>query len=140
MTQDSCQNTEKGPDSFVLHCSGTVFLKVIEIFFLNQSLAALQCCISAVQQGESAIHTHISLLCHHTALRKVPCAIQLVLINYLFYIQKGIHVNPSLPIHPTRTSPPTPWVFICLFSMSMSQFLLCKQVHLQHFSRCTYMH
>ena len=67
------------------HCSGTVFLKVIEIFFLNRSLVALQCCVSAVQQGESAIHMHISPLCHHRALSRVPCAIQLVLINYLIY-------------------------------------------------------
>ena len=76
-----------GPVFFVPHCSGTVFLKVIEIFFLNRSFIALQCCVSADQQGESAIHMHISPLCHHRALRRVPCAIQLVLINYLFYTE-----------------------------------------------------
>ena len=51
----------------------------------------------------------------------------------LFYTQQCIYVNPNLPIHPTL--PLLPQVSICLFSMSASQFLLCKQVQLYHFSR-----
>ena len=49
--------------------------------------------VSAVQQSESVIPTHISTLFfrffphigHQRALSRVPCAIQQVLINYLFY-------------------------------------------------------
>ena len=59
-TADRTQRS--GPVFFVPHCSGTVFLKVIEIFFLNRSFIALQCCVFADQQGESAIHMHISPL------------------------------------------------------------------------------
>ena len=40
---------------------------------------------------------------HHRALCRVPCAIQLVLISYLFYTQyqQCIYINPNLPIYPT---------------------------------------
>ena len=31
----------------------------------------------------------------------VPCAMQQVLISYLFYTDQCIYVNPNLPIHPT---------------------------------------
>ena len=68
--------------------------------------------VSAVQQSESVIRIHISLffrfpsnLGHHRALSRVPCAIQSVLIRYLFYIQQCIYVNPNLPVHPTPPSP-----------------------------------
>ena len=33
-----------------------------------------------------------------------------------------VYVNPNLPIHPT---PPSPLVFMCLFSLSVSLCLLC---------------
>ena len=36
----------------------------------------------------------------------VPCAIQQVLISYLFYTYQCIYVNPNLPIHHTRPFPP----------------------------------
>ena len=48
--------------------------------------------VSTVQQSESAIHTHVLCLFgfpshsgHHSVLSRVPCAIQYVLISYLFY-------------------------------------------------------
>ena len=71
---------------------------------------------------------------HHSALSRVPCAIQQVLISYLFYTQyqQCICVNPNLPIPPT--TPLSPMVSIHLFSTSVSLFLLCKQDHLYHFS------
>ena len=58
------------------------------------SIVALQCQVSTVQQCESAIFIHIyplffgfpSHLVHPRALCSVPCAVQQVLINYLFYI------------------------------------------------------
>ena len=48
--------------------------------------------VSVVQQSESVVH--ISTLCfsffprigHYRVLNRVPCAIQQVLISYLFYI------------------------------------------------------
>ena len=73
-----------------------------------------------------------SHLGHHRALSRVPCAIQYVLISYLFYTQQCIYVSPNIPTH--RTLFP-PLVSICLFATSVSLFLLCKQVHLYHFSR-----
>ena len=42
------------------------------------------------------------------------------------------HFIPPPPPSPTHFSP---MVFICLFSTSVSLFLLCKPVHLYHFSR-----
>ena len=46
-----------------------------------------------VQQSESVIHIHIPTLFyilsqvdHHRVLSRVPCAIQQVLLSYLFYI------------------------------------------------------
>ena len=63
----------------------------------------------------------------------VPCAIQQVLISYLFYTYWCIYVNSNLPIHPTTPFPRS--VSIRLFSTSVSLFLPCKSVHLYHFSR-----
>ena len=59
-----------------------------------------------------------------------------VLISHPFYTHQCIHVNPNVPIHhtPTHRHFP-PLVFISLFSTSVSQFLPCKPVHLNHFSR-----
>ena len=80
----------------------------------------------------SVIFGFASHLGHHRALSRVPCVIQQVLISYLFYTQQCICVNPNLPVHPT---PFSPLGSICLLSMSVSLFLLCKQVRLYNFSR-----
>ena len=55
-----------------------------------------------------------SHLGHHRALSRVPCAIQQVLISYLFYTQyqQCRYVNPSLPIHPTTPLPPW-YPYVC---------------------------
>ena len=95
--------------------------------------------ISTVQWSESAICIHISPLFwipshlgHHRALSRVPCAIQQVLISYLFYTYQCIYVSPNLPIHLTPPFPP--WCpYVC--SLHLCLFLPCKQVHLYHFSR-----
>ena len=63
------------------------------VYFINfyWSIVALQRCVSAVQQSESAIRINISPLFwtshlgHHRAPSRVPCGIQQVLISYLFY-------------------------------------------------------
>ena len=66
----------------------------------------------------------------------------ILLISHPFYTHQCIHVNPNLPIYHTTT--PThrcfpPLVPIGLFSTSVSQFPLCKLVHLYHFLGSTYM-
>ena len=66
----------------------------------------------------------------------------ILLISHPFYTHHCIHVNPNLPIYHTTT--PThrcfpPLVPIGLFSTSVSQFPLCKLVHLYHFLGSTYM-
>ena len=64
------------------------------------------------------------------------------LISYPFYTHQCIHVNPNLPIDHTTTSTPCrfpPFMSIRLFSTSVSQFLLCKPVHLYHFLCSIYM-
>ena len=67
-----------------------------------------------------------SYLGHHRALSRVPCAIKLVLISYLFYTQQCIYVNPNLPIHPTSSFPPW-YPYICsLQSMTILDWMfLC---------------
>ena len=54
----------------------------------------------AVQQSESVIHIHISILFrflshlgHHRTLNTVSCAIQQIFISYLFYMYLYIYVK-----------------------------------------------
>ena len=70
-----------------------------------------------------------SHLGHHRALRRVSCAIQYVLMSYLFYIQyqQCIYVNPNLPIHLLF-----PLVAIPLFSMSIFLFLITQRRSYYH--------
>ena len=75
-----------------------------------------------------------SHLHHQRAVSRVPCGIQQVLISYLSYTQQYVYVNPNFPIHPASSSL-FHLVSICLFSMSVPLFLLCKQVHHYHISR-----
>ena len=92
--------------------------------------------VSSEPQSESYMcvytHTH-AYVCAYPSLwdslpiqvtrvfSRVACAWQQVLISYLFYIQQCVYVNPSLPIyHPPIT--------VSLFSTSLTQFPLCKQV------------
>ena len=106
----------------------SIFLKK---FFIGLQLIYNVVLLSAVQQSESVIHTHISGLFldffshigHYRVLSRVPRAIQQVLISYLFYIQQCEYVNPNLPIYPSHLSP---LVTIRLFSTSVTLFLFCK--------------
>ena len=60
------------------------------------------------------------------------CVIQQVLISYVFYTLWYIYVNPSLPVHPASL----PLLLsIHVSSMSVSLFLLCKKIHVYHFSK-----
>ena len=83
--------------------------------------------VSTVQQSESAINIHISPLfgfpshlIHHRTLSRVPCAIQQVLISYLFYTQyqQSIYVNLSLSVHPIPSFP-TWYPYICSLYMCL---------------------
>ena len=64
----------------------------------------------------------LTSLGHH---RSPSCAIQQLPTSYLFYTWEYVFVNPNLPIYPHA---------LCPFSTSTCPFLLCKQVHLYHFS------
>ena len=58
-----------------------------------------------------------SHLGHPKALSRVPCAIQQVLINYLFYTQQCEYVNPNLPVHHISPPPNTQYPYthsLCL--------------------------
>ena len=123
---------------------GRVSAKGRPIFFFFNFYwcrVALQCCVSTIQQSESVICIHIFLpplfgfpfhLGHHRALNRVPCAIQQVLINYLYYTQyqQYIYVNPNLLFNPPLFPPWCPQVCSlhpCLY--------FCRQVHLYPFAR-----
>ena len=54
--------------------------------------------------------------------------------HFLLHICVYIYINLNIPIYLTTPSPPL--VSIRLFSMSVSLFLLCKNVLLYYFSRC----
>ena len=91
--------------------------------------------ISAIQQSVPVIHmykhsfSHIIL--HHVpskCLHIVPCAIQQKLIAYPLQTQQFASTNLTLPV--LLTPFPFPLATISLFSMSLSFFLFCSQVHL----------
>ena len=93
--------------------------------------------ISAVQQSNPVIYTYIYMyLCsfsyiiiHHNAQWQVIIvlyAIQQDLIAYPFKMLQFTSTNPKLPVQATLS----PLKTTSLFSMSMSLFLFCRQVHL----------
>ena len=42
---------------------------------------------------------------YYRILSRVPCALQQVLVDYLFYTQQCVHVNPKLLIYPSPCPP-----------------------------------
>ena len=58
-----------------------------------------------------------SHICHYRLLSRVPCAIQQVLISYLFYIQQCVYVNPNLPIYPSPHLSPGNHKFVFFFKI-----------------------
>ena len=61
----------------------------------------------------------LSHIGYYKVLSRVPCAIQQVLISYLFYIQWCVHGNPHLPIYPSCFLFPAcnhTFVFYCQFN------------------------
>ena len=66
--------------------------------------------ISGVQQSESDTHKNISFrffphIGHYRVLDIIPCAIQYVLISYLFYIQYCVYSILNLYIYCTQNIP-----------------------------------
>ena len=57
---------------------------------------------------------------HYRVLSRGPCAIQQVLISYLFYIQQCVYFNPNLPIYPSPTLHPGNHKFIFNICNSIS--------------------
>ena len=67
----------------------SLFLNLIFII-LHWCIVDLQCCVSAVQQSDSVIHMHISILFqilfhigYYRLFSRVPCATQEVLVDHL---------------------------------------------------------
>ena len=96
--------------------------------------------LPTVQQSESALHTHASCLFGVSFLLRSPQSTKqsslcfIVTFHQLSILYIIVYICPSsLSVHPT--SPLTLLVSIHLFSTSTSLVLLCKQVHLCHFSR-----
>ena len=69
-----------------------------------------------------------SHLGHHRAFSRVPCAIQQVIISYLFYTQQHICVNPNLPVHPTSPSPLVVYRFVLYICVSISALQIGSSV------------
>ena len=92
--------------------------------------------ISAVQKvTESYIYMHslLYIVFHHVLYQETGCislCCTVDLIAYLFQMQQFASINPKLPVHPTPSL--LPLTTTSLFSMSMSLFLFCRQVHLCH--------
>ena len=112
-------------------------LKRIELFlkliFVGVDLLYSIVLVSAVQQSGSAIWLYVpplfwipSHLAYHRALGKVSCAIQQVLISYLFYTQYQQYIYVSISQFPNSSHHPPTLGSICLFSISVSLFILCK--------------
>ena len=126
-------------DAFVNHevaqaRTGRVF------FFFNfyWGMIDLQCCVNfcCTAKRINLTYSYIPFSLDFLSMSPcgVPCAIQQVLISYLFYTQyqQFIYINPNLPILPTIYS--CPWhLYIC--SLHLCPTSAFKQVHLYHFSR-----
>ena len=105
---------------------------VIYILFLVEvQLTYNVILVSGVQQSDSVIYIYtyiclyifffrfFSTLGYYKKLSIVPCAIQQVLVGYLFYIQQCVYFNTNLLIYPSL---PSPLVTVSLFCMSLSHF------------------
>ena len=84
--------------------------------------------VTGVQKSESVIYIYIyplffrffSYTGHYRVLSRVPCAIQQVLISYLFYIQQYVYVNPNLSIYPFPSLSPSNHKFVLYICNSVS--------------------
>ena len=97
-----------------------------------------------VLQSESAIHMHtyiFSLFWISFSFRSLQSSEEFLVLFSRFllvicFLYSSVYVNSNILFHttPLRPTSPPP-VSTHLSCMSVSLFLLCKQVHLYHFSR-----
>ena len=88
-------------------------LQILSSFSIEVQLIYSIVLVSGVQQSDSVcvyIHIHIlfSVLSHYSLLQNIAyssCAIQLILLVYVFYIDKRTSVNPILPVYPSSFPP-----------------------------------
>ena len=112
--------------------AGHILLKIIFLgVYLLYSATSFYCLTKWI----SWTYTYIPLffnLSHsdpHRALRRVPCAMQQLLISYLFHqqCQLFMHVNPNLPTHPTPLplwSSQACYLHLCLY-FCFANWLIC---------------
>ena len=96
--------------------------------------------VSAVQQSESVIYPlsfgFPSHLGHHRALSRVPVLYsRFSLVMYLMHSINNVYIYMSIQISQFAPVPFPHLVPTHLFSTPMSLLLLCRQVHLYHFSK-----
>jgi len=102
-----------------------------EYFSFSWSTVVLLCCVSAVKQSESVIYTHTYPSSPHF-LRSPQNAEQNSLVLYswfsliIYFIHSSVYM--SVPVSQSIPSPLLPLVSMCLFSTSVSLFLLCRYI------------
>ena len=101
------------------------------LYFLLHSSEPAECVCAYVYMYPFFLG-FLSHLVHHRTLSRVLCAIQQVLISYLFHTQCCIILIPISQFILPLFSPLGVHTLSVTF---VSLFLLCKQVHLYHFSR-----
>ena len=97
-------------------------ISIHKILILYWSIVDLQCCVNFKMSWLyihmylffSKLFLHIS---YYRMLSTAARAIQQVLVGYLFYTQRCVHVNSKLLVYPSYLFP---LVTISLFSMSVS--------------------
>ena len=129
---------EMGEGSVTPRASITIVFNFF--FFIGVLLLYNGVLVSAVQQSESAIRIHISPPSWISLPPRSPQSSEQNSLCYtvgshqlsVLYIVVYVYQSQS----PNSSHLPSPrLVSIRLFSTSVSLFLLCKQVHLYHFSR-----
>ena len=117
-----------------ISCSLSLFFLTALVFvclFLNfyWSIVDLQCCVSFRGTAKvNQLYIYIyplffrfsSQVGHYRVLSRVPCAIQQVLISYIFYIQQCVCVNTNLLIYPSPSLHPGNHKFIFYICNSIS--------------------
>ena len=118
------------------------FLLLINFYW---STVALLCCVSFIANFIASLHSKMHQPCidiyplpfgfpshlgHHSALNRVPCAIQYSPLSCLFYTQyqQCICVNPNLPIPPTQPFPLGIHTFVRYVSVSISALQIGSSV------------
>lgn len=140
--QMSCSNTNCGLFKqvfimvlFMLSLSFSLslffFCDAFCLIFIGVQLIYSVVLVSSISQSELAVQIHISPLFkiffpkigYYKMLSRIFCAIQYILVSYLFSVQQSAYVNPNLPIY---LSPLFPLLTISLFSTFVTLFLFCN--------------